>query len=252
MLYNFIRRGCVFLALAALAIFFFQSSLMAKELILNRTGTIRVTKPDGVVLVIEPDQALPDIPSGSKVEVLNGSIEIEPSEGFIQLVLGGSVATVKAGDNVTASIDEKTAIPDFKVKTGRVNIITGNTATTLGVGQYAQVSLDKVTGITTVKSIAGAIETVTVGVKAVIPEGAIAKIRADAKTRNVYIESVEGAVTVTSIEGKVIILAKAESTDIEGSAEGEIQTFAEEAAMPFVPTEEPVEPERPEASPHRP
>jgi hypothetical protein len=117
MFYMFVRRGCVFLALAALAIFFFQSSLMAQGLIINHTGTIRVTKPDGVVLVIEPGQALPDILSGSKVEVLNGSIEIEPAKGFIQLVLGGAVATVKAGDRVSASIDEKTGTADFKVNT---------------------------------------------------------------------------------------------------------------------------------------
>lgn len=252
MLYFFVRRGCVFLALAALAIFFFQSNLMAEGLIINCTGTIRVTKPDGKVLVIEPSQALPDIPSGSKVEVLNGSIEIEPAEGFIQLVLGGSVATVKAGDNITASIDEKTAIADFKVKTGQVNIVTGNTTTTLGAGRQAQVSFDKVTGITTVKSITGTIETVTVGVKAVISEGAIAKIRADAKTRTVHVESLNGDVTVASLDGKVIRLAKAESTETGGSVEGEIQTFGEEAMPTFVPVEEPAEPERPEASPHIP
>lgn len=248
MFYIFVRRGCVFLALAAVAIFFFQSSLIAQGLILNRTGTIRVTKPDGVVLVLEPSQALPDIPSGSKVEVLNGSIEIEPLEGFIQLVLGGSVATVKAGDNVSASIDEKTAIADFKIKTGQLNIITGNTTTTLGAGQHAQVGLDKVTGITTVKSIAGAIETVTVGVKAMIPEGAIAKIRADVKTRNVHINCVKGTIKAVTTDGKVIELKEGEPIDTPGSAEGEIQTFEEESK--FEPVEEPLQPARPEGSPY--
>jgi len=251
MIYSFIRKGCGFLVLAALVILFFQSSLMAQGLILNHTGTIRVTKPDGVVLVIEPGQALPDIPSGSRVEVLNGSIEIEPAEGFIQLVLGGSVATVKAGDSLSASIDEKTGIADFKVKTGQVNVITGNTTTTIGAGQQAQVGLDKVTGTTTVKSISGEIEAVTVGVKAVILEGAMAKIRADAKTRNVHIECVKGAINVVTIDGKAIELKEGEPMDTPGSAEGEIQTFEEQESR-FEPVEEPPEPERPEASPHRP
>lgn len=248
MIYSYIRKGYGFLALAALTIFSLQSNLMAEGLILNHTGTIGVTKSDGVVLVIEPGQALPDIPSGSRVEVLNGGIEVEPVEGFIQLVLGGSVATVKAGDSLSASIDEKTGLADFKVKAGQVNIITGNTTTTIGAGQQVQVGLDKVTGITIVKSIVGQIETVTVGVKVLIPEGSIIKLKADAKTRNVHIECAKGAVNVVAVDGKATELKEGQPLDTPGSAEGEIQTFNEVSR--FEPAEEPTQPLRPEGSPY--
>ena len=219
---------------------------MAAGLILSHTGTIRVTKPDGVVLVIEPNQTLPDIPSGSRVEVLSGSLEIEPSEGFIQLVLGGSVATVKAGDSLSAAIDEKTGMANFKVNAGQVKVITGNTTTTIGAGQEAQVGIDKATGITTVRSITGEIETITVGVKAMVPEGAMIKIKADPKTRNVHIECVQGALKVIAIDGTVVELKEGQPIDTPGSAEGEIQSFDEVSR--FAPEVEPAQPVRPEGS----
>ena len=243
------KKKILLIAVALLAITFFQSDLMAEGLVLNHTGTIRVTRPDGVVLMIEPGQALPDIPSGSRVEVLSGSIEIEPSEGFIQVVVGGSVATVKAGDNVSASIAPNTSASDLKVNKGQANIISGNTTIALSAGQHAQIGFDKVTGITTVKSIAGVIEAVTVGVKAVIPEGAIFKISADAKTRNVHVECVKGTIKLVTVEGKVIELHEGQSIDTPGSAEGEIQSF-EARESRFEAVEVPPQPVRPEGSPY--
>ncbi len=252
MIYFFVRRGCGFLAFVAFAIFFLQSSLMAQGLILNHTGTIRVTKPDGVVLVIEPNQALPDIPSGSRVEIISGSIDIEPGAGFIQGVVGDSVATVKAGDRVTASIEPSNKKAAFSVSAGQIKIITGNTSTMLEMGQEVELSLDKRTGQTEVGSIKGNIETTILGIKVLVTQGADALIDVDPQTRMVHVESINGDVTVASLEGKVIRLAKQESTDTEGSVAGEIQTFAEEGMAAFVPAEEPAESERPEASPHRP
>lgn len=229
----FVRKGCVFLALAVLAVLFFQSDLMAEGLILNHTGTIKVTRPDGVVLMIEPGQALPDIPTGSRVEVLSGSLEIEPSEGFIQLVLGSSVATVKAGDSVSAAIDLETGMADFKTASGEVNIVTGNTTATVKAGQQALMSLDKTTGEVHIKSIIGVIQTVTVGVKTQVFEGGLAKISVNAKTRIVHIESFRDNVLLTIV-------------DVQGSPEGEIQTFDEVSG--FTPEAEPIQPERPEGS----
>ncbi|MCX5782229.1 MAG: hypothetical protein NT145_05945 [Elusimicrobia bacterium] len=235
------KKSVLLIALAALALFFFQSSLTAKDLILNRTGTISVTKPDGTVLVIEPHQVLPDIPSGSIIEVLNGGIKIEPSEGFIQIVLGGSVATVKAGDNITASIDPKTAMADFEVITGQVRIISRNTTIFINAGQRAQMSLNEAKGITTttVKSISGTIEAVTVGVKTILPRGTITNISADAKTRNIHIECIKGNIEVIATEGLIAKLKKKEYVSMLGSAEGEIQTFNEKESRSG-PGEEPL------------
>lgn len=230
----------------------FLKTLYAVDIITNRTGTIKITRPDGIVLTVNKDEPLPAIPSGSTVEVLSGGIDIAPTEGFIQVVVGNSVATVKAGDRLTASIVPETKMASFKSDSGQISVITGNTTAVVKAGQEVLLGLDKRTGVVKVRSINGTIETITIGVKTSVSQGAIVMISANANTRNVHVESAEGNVIVISIDGEVIMLAKAESTDTAGSAEGEIQTFAEEMAMPFVPAEEPAEPERPEASPHRP
>ena len=247
-----IKKVFMAFGLLLVSITVFSITLCAQEVITQRTGPIKITKPDGSVLTVGKEEALPDIPSGSTVEVLSGGIEVKPLEGFIQVVVGDSIAAVKAGDRATASMEPKKRMADFKVEAGQINIITGNTTTTVKAGQQVQIGLDRDTGVTEVKSIKGSIETVTVGVKVSVPQDAIAKISADAKTRNVHVESVNGYIVVTPIDGKVIMLAKAESIDTEAKAEGEIQTFAEAAVPLFVPVEEPAEPERPEASPFRP
>ncbi len=252
MFYGYLKKVCILLIFLATPIFFFQGGLNAQTTILNRTGTINITLPDSTVLIIGKDDALPDIPSGSRVEIISGSIDIEPSAGFIQVVVGDSVATVKAGDRVTAGIDPVTKMEGFKVSAGQIKIITGNTSTVVQTNQEVEISLDRRTGQTEVRSVRGDIETTTIGVKVMVRQGADALIDVDPKTRMVHVKSIDGDVTVASLEGKVIRLAKQESTDTEGSVAGEIQTFAEEGMAAFVPAEEPVEPERPEASPHRP
>jgi len=259
---TFKSKSTVFLmALVVAGLVLFQGSLIAGDPIVSRTGTLQVTSPDGTVQVIGPTDVMPDIVSGSKVEVLDGSVEIAPAEGFIQLVVGGSVATVKAGDDIVASLDPATGKADFDVKTGQVSIVTGNTTATVGAGQHALIGLDKATGIVAVESLAGSIETVTVGVKTVVLPGAIGEMSADAETRNVHIEGIEGPVTVTAIDGTVTTLNTGEVIDTPGSAEGEIQTFEEEGGtiqrieerrQPIIedPYQEPSQPLRSEGSPY--
>jgi hypothetical protein len=248
MAYLYAKRGCGILVLMAMVFFFFAGTLIAKSSIVNHTGTVKITRPDGTTLMVEKGQLVPEIPLGSTIEIVKGSVEIEPSEGFFQVVIGGSAATVGAGDMVIAGLDSETAMADFEVVTGQISIITGNTTTLLNANQEAWIGFDKRKGIVQVKSIKGAVETITVGVKALIPQGGIAKINVDAKARKVHVESVNGDIAVTSVSGKVIMLAMAKSIDTAGSAEGEIQTFEE--VSKFEPVEEPPEPERPEGSPH--
>ena len=243
------QKRMLVMALAVMGLFLFQSSLMAEGPILSRTGTLQVTNPDGTVSVIGPTEALPSIASGSKVEVVNGSIEIAPSTGFIQLVIGGSVATVKAGDSVTATLDPATGKADFQVKKGQVKIVSGNTTTTLAAGQHALIALDKVAGIATVESIAGNIETVTVGVKSTVSQGCTGQMSADPKTRNVHVESVQCRVTVVAIDGTVTNLDTRGVIDTPGAAIGEIQTFEEGANATIPHIEEARQPLRIEGSP---
>jgi hypothetical protein len=183
------KKAILAVAFVLAGLFLFQGHLMAEGLILNRTGTLQVTDPAGVVSVIKPADPLPGIVSGSKVEVSSGVIEIAPSEGFIQLLVAGSVATVKAGDKVKVSLDPATGKADFAVDMGSILIVTGNTTTTLKANQQALITLDKVAGIATVESLAGDLETVTVGVKTVVLQGSTGQMSADAKTRNVHIEN---------------------------------------------------------------
>jgi hypothetical protein len=251
MLYAYAGKRYIFLMFVAMAIFFSQGTLIAGDIILNRTGNIKITKPDGAVLTVGKDESLPDIPSGSTVVILDGIIEVSPTTGFIKIVVGDSMATVKAGDKVTAKADSVTGMADFKVDAGQVSIITGNTTSIVKANQQALIGLDRKTGIVEIRSIKGTIETTTVGVKAAIPQDGIAKINADAKTRNIHIEAVKGKIIIISIDGELNEVAEGKSIDTAGSAVGEIQTF-EEIEIPSVPEEEPAEPERPEASPHRP
>jgi hypothetical protein len=252
-----LKKAFVFFSLVILVFFWELFSLpisaYAQDIITYRTGTIRITQPDGVVLIAGKDEALPEIPSGSTIEVLSGSINVVPAAGFIQVVIGDSVSTVKAGDRVIASVDPKTKMADFNVGTGEVSIITGNTTITVIAGQEVQIGLDTFTGIVSVKSIRGIIETVTAGVLTSVLQGGFAQIIVDSQTREVHIDSTDGMVEVISLEGERTILARGESKDIQGLATGEVLAFPGEAIeISALLTEEPSEPEWPEASPHRP
>lgn len=233
--------------------FFFSDIACAENAITSRTGTLRITRPDGTVLVVGKDESLGPIPSGSTVEVLSGSIDVAPTAGFIQVVVRDSVATVEAGNKVTASIEPKTKMADFQVYIGKVSVITGNTTSTINSGQQAQIVLDRITGIVNIRSIRGNIETVTAGVRALVMQGGIAWIGVNPRTREVRIDSMTGMVEVISPKGERFILARGESRDIQGSMVGEVLTFPGEAVeMPALLVEEPPEPEVPEASPYRP
>ena len=223
----------------------------AQDAVTNRTGTIKITKPDGAVLVVNKDQSLPAIPSGSTIEILEGKADISPVEGFLKVIVSGSAAIVGEGEVITAFLDAKTGKADFAVVTGEIEVISGNTTVKLNGGQEAQVSVNKATGVAEIRSVKGQIETVTVGVKALIMQGGVAKIDADSKTKKVHVSSVVGELQLTSVDGRTFKVGQGESMESEASATGEIQVFAEGIEM-AAPEEEPVEPERPEASPHRP
>ena len=192
-----------------------SQAVYAADVITNRTGTIVITRPDGVILTIGKDEPLPDIPSGSTVEILDGSADIAPTAGFIQVVVGNTTATV-----------------------------TG--------GQEIQVGLDEATGAAEIKSVNGVIETITVGVKASISDGGAVVISADSVTRNVHVESTSGTVVVTTTDGTVINVTEDNSIDTTGSATGEIETFVETPEEVEVPLPEPEEPPRTEGSPYMP
>ena len=252
MFYAGFKKICLVLVVLSVLIFCFQDILLAKTAVIYSNGTLRLTIPDGSSTIIEQGHTMPRMPSGSIIEVLDGSIDIMTLKGFIQVVAGDSVATVKEGDRVIASVDLLENKVSFKMLSGEMEIITGNTITTLDIGQAAQIGLALKTGVVEVKSLSGIINTRTNGIRVSIPKNAIVKIDVDPKTRKVFVESISGRIQVVSTDGKIIKLAKADSVDIPGSEIGRIQTFGDETEeMESILEEEPVEPEVPEASPHR-
>ena len=130
-----------------------SQTVYAKDVITNRTGTIMITRPDGAVFTIGKDEPLPDIPSGSTVEILDGSANIASTAGFIQVIVGNSAATVKPGDSISAFVDLETGMAGFKTSSGEINIVTGNTTAIVKAGQKALMSLDKTKGEVSIKSI---------------------------------------------------------------------------------------------------
>ena len=223
----------------------------AQEVITNRSGTIRITTPEGRVFTVTKDQPLPAIPSGSTIEILEGKVDISPREGFVKVIVSGSAGIIEGGEVVIASLDPMTGNANYAVISGEIEVISGNTTVKLNKWQEAQINFNKTTGVAEIKSIKGEIETITVGIKTLIMQGAVARINVDPKTRVVHVKSAMGELHVTSLDGKVFRVTEGESMETEGAAEGEIQTFGE-GIETVVPEEEPVEPERPEASPHRP
>jgi len=236
------------LSIIVTLIFLLQATLFA-EAISNRTGTVKITKPDGSVFIVTKDQALPDIPSGSTVEILDGSAYIAPADALINLVVGNSISVIEAGDRVSISFDPATGDSVFRVSAGEITVTTGNTKTTIRAGQAARINFDEGTGTAEIRSLAGDIDTETAGVKAMLTPGAAAIIRADAATRTISIESADGMIRVVGIDGSADLLAKGESIETPASDETEITSYAEEKAQELQEArEEPAEPDRSEGS----
>ncbi len=231
---------------------FFQSNVMAQSVIVYRSRSVKITKPDGTIISVEKGDPLPRIPSGSIIEVLEGALDITCLDGFVQVVVADSVATVEKGDRIIASLDRDNA--RFKVVNGQVDVVTGNTTTTIKLMQVAMLRLDKRAGNVEVKSLKGTIETMTIGVIALIPKNAMAQISVASKTREVNVECLSGEIEVVSTNGEKMTLAKGKSVNISGFILGKIQTFGEDEAdeLDDIPEDEPTEPEVPEGSPHRP
>lgn len=254
------RIGIVLFGLLFTAAVFVQSAHAAK-IVRKRTGTIEIVMPDGTKVKVTEKEPLPEIPSGSTINVLSGEVDVKPSAGFVNVVFGGTSVKVGSTGRVVASFNSKSGKTTFKYG-GAVSITKGDTTVNLKKGQRAQIVLDKKTGKVTVKSIKGKIETVTGGVTVIVPRGGAANLNINDKTKKVSIESIEGELEVISETGGITTVADGEElvtrSDEMPGAEPPGEPGAEEpsadepedllAEEPEI-TEEPAEPEFPEASP---
>jgi hypothetical protein len=92
--------------IAGFILFFSLSpSLLAEISVQNATGTISITMPDGAVVIVEPGQPIPAIPSGSTITVVSGTADISATgSDTVNVSINGSIATLSAGDQITVAV----------------------------------------------------------------------------------------------------------------------------------------------------
>lgn len=114
-----------------------------------RTGKIRIIRPDGKVVTIARDKSIPPIPSGSKIRVLSGEVQLKVSlikikiekKGIVQLWedektgkinIGvdkkskGEVKVTVFGNTIIVDPDEEIGVVVNKeLGTGRVMVVKG-------------------------------------------------------------------------------------------------------------------------------
>ncbi|MFH1776614.1 MAG: hypothetical protein ABH952_03530 [Candidatus Omnitrophota bacterium] len=248
-----LKKECVIFIGLIVAVLLSPCSVTAKDFTFKCAGTARVTTPSGKVLTVEKNKTLSGLPAGSIIEVLQGSIEVEPGEGAVQLIVGNSFVTVEPDSRVKASLDTATEQAGFEVVAGQINVVTGNTTVLVKTGQEIRIGMDAITGVVQLKSIKGTVTAVTAGVKVAVSQGGVAKISADKGTKQVRVETTTGGVQVISAAGEVTNLEAGESVEEEGFQWDEIGELAEPPAKEVqLPEAEPADPEVPEASPHSP
>ncbi len=85
-------------------------------------GTLLVTFPDGKVQMIDAGEPLPDIPSGSSVEVFAGKVALSTGQGdALKLSCLGSEGSVGGGSSVSLGCGETEGT--VSVKKGAVQIL---------------------------------------------------------------------------------------------------------------------------------
>jgi hypothetical protein len=259
----------IFLGLGFLlcSLMLFSQTVYAAQVIRERTGRIEITTPDGKTVTIGKNDSVPPLVSGSTIRVLDGSVNVEPTEGMFNVIIGNSSAMIGKGGKINASYDPVTNVADFKYA-GGITITTGDTVVSLGQGQQVRIVRNIQTGEVSVKSVKGDIVTMTAGVKAVIPENGTAKIVLDDQTGMVKVSSVQGIINVVSADGKKSAVTQGSNLDLQGSSSAKTDTAkpaekkdittpatvsTDQGGTTEIPvTEEPAQPEFPEASPYNP
>ncbi|MBI4397836.1 MAG: hypothetical protein HY586_01775 [Candidatus Omnitrophica bacterium] len=135
---NFVVMFSVFVACT---VFSLPGVSFAQIAIGNQTGTIKITAPDGNVITVEKGQPLPDVASGSKVEVVSGSANILATEGdVLTVVLNDKTVSVQNAEiSVYIAFDSGNA--NISVVSGDVVVTNPDGSTqTLTQGSVQSVS----------------------------------------------------------------------------------------------------------------
>ena len=141
------------LLLATVVIFvlmFISPFAFAAIAVEDLTGTLSVKTPTGEVITVEPGQPIPQIPSGSTIEVITGSANISVSGTDVaNLLINNSTVAVKDGSKVGVTVDLRTGNATINVIAGSVEVLQpdGTTQTISKGSQFsapapAPVSMD--------------------------------------------------------------------------------------------------------------
>ena len=112
----------LFVLLSAIFISF-QAVAFAAVNIETRTGTLRLTMPDGTVQDIADTDPLPVIPDGAVIEVLSGVVSLAVTgNDSVTLLAGGQSIVVGGGSTVNVSF-EPTGAVIFECAAGQVSVL---------------------------------------------------------------------------------------------------------------------------------
>ena len=98
-------------------------------------GTVVITQPDGELVLLEPGDAIPEIPSGSTIEVIDGTVSISSEAGDkVEVACLDHSASASGAGSVSLNCAEDSGA--IKVVQGQVTLTDPNgTQTELEAGK---------------------------------------------------------------------------------------------------------------------
>ena len=138
-----VNRGNLrfFFAVAAIFVVIFATpSAFAAIAVENLTGTLSIKTPTGEVMTVEAGQPIPQIPSGSTIELITGSANISVSGTDVaNFLINNSTVVLKDGSKVGVTIDLQTGNATINVIAGSVEVLQpdGTTQTINAGSQFS-------------------------------------------------------------------------------------------------------------------
>jgi hypothetical protein len=237
----------------------------------NKNCVLQITFPNDNVVLLKRNEKVPDIPNGSKVELIEGFVQISCLKQNVNFYAGECNFNLKECGCLSVSIDPKTKGIDLKQIDNVSMINFGNTQITLQPHQQVRLFLDDFTGVEEIISFKGNITTETIGVKIIIKENSSALILTKSDTRVISIEAKRGELEVISIDGVTSVLNEGDGVSESVGGIGEIKNLGITGILdvPLVPALQvqsktlksidiehlvqdlPPEPNRPEGTPYQ-
>jgi len=106
-------------------------------------GTLVITTPDGNIILLEPGDEIPEILSGSLLEVFDGyfTVETDPGDSVQILCLGHEISV---GDGSSISLSSAEEAGSLSVLAGSVSLVTpAGDLVDLNIGDDYQIQLEE-------------------------------------------------------------------------------------------------------------